>query len=200
MNQHPLLPVCPHLPDPGGLLDYRVLSRHGARRDAGFYESALFYAHHLWLAGHAGRSLLALTRALYADLPENDPILSAWPLPYEAVAWILTHHDSDDFPGNPRLSFQHQACRLRGQRVEIRKARAWAMWALACAARPALTGDPSCPEFSLADISSMLAQHGHAGEDMRWKHVMMATSGLTSVSQLVMGATEDAAGVESVIG
>ncbi len=182
MNHDRQLPTCPHLPDPGGPLDYRVLSRYGTRRDAGFYESALVYAHHLWRTGHAGRSLLALTRALYADLPENDPVLSAWPLPYAAVRWILAHHDSDDFPGNPRLSFQHQACRLRGERREIRMARAWAMWALACAARPTLTGDPTCPELLLADISSMLRQHGHTGEDELWKRVLNATSDVTPIS------------------
>jgi len=182
MNPHSLLMSCPYLPDPGGPLDYRVLRQHGPRRDARFYESALGYAHHLWRTGHAGRSLLALTRALYADLPGNDPVLSAWPLPYAAARWILTHHDSDDFPGNPRLSFQHQACRLRGERREIRMARAWAMWALACDARPSLTGDPSCRESSLADISSMLRQHGHTGEDDLWKRVLNSSSSVTPKS------------------
>lgn len=168
----PVNPPCPHLPVPQGPLDHRELSRHGESRDAGFYQSALVYGHHLWLQGHAGRALLALTRALYADVAEDDPVLAGHPLPYAAMHWMLATHRSDDFPGNPRLSFQHQACRLRGARREIRSARAWAVWALACAARPALTGDPDCPEPSLLEITGLLDRHGHRGESGQWRRVL----------------------------
>lgn len=174
MHRPRVLPACPHLPQPAPLMDYRVLRQHGARRDAGFYESALCYGHHLWLEGHAGRSLLALTRALYADVAENDPVLSSWPLPYAAMRWILAHHDSDDFPGNPRLSFQHQACRLHGVRTEVRSARAWAVWALVCAIRPWLVGDAACPEPEIVAIYMRLQQHGHPGEAERWMETLQS--------------------------
>ncbi len=58
-----------------------------------FYLIALSYGHYLWLKGYSGHAILAITRALYAN------------------------HPSEDYPGNPRISFQHQATRLRGDRV-----------------------------------------------------------------------------------
>jgi hypothetical protein len=157
------------LPVPDGLLDYRELRRHGPRRDAEFYYSALCYGQQLWVSGHAGRALLALTRALYAEVPEDAAILRQWPLPYAALRWILEQHDSDDFPGNPRLSFQHQACRMRPPRQAIRAARAWAVWALACRARPTLPGDATLPELAPAAVRSLLDAHGLPGEAAQWE-------------------------------
>lgn len=168
---NPLCPYLPALPD-DEVLDHSLLARHGSRRDAAFYFDALLYGHFLWQQGHAGRALLALTRALYADLDPADPILRSWPLPYQALAWIIQHHVSDDFPGNPRLSYQHQACRLRGPRAELRSARAWAVWALVTAIRPHLPGDPSCPEHSIAEITARLEQHGHPQEAQHWQQCL----------------------------
>ena len=161
---------CPHLPDIGTAesLDHSLLRRHGDARDAAFYLDALRYGQFLWRQGHAGRALLAVTRALYAKLEADDPILKQWPLPYAALAWMLRHHEHDDFPGNPRLSYQHQANRLRGERKELRSARAWAVWALACAARPHLRGDPTCPELSLTEIFERLQNEGHPDEAELW--------------------------------
>ena len=157
---------CPYLPSlsEGETLDHQLLRKHGGARDAAFYSDALLYGHFLWQQGHAGRALLAITRALYADLAADDPILQLWPLPYSAMAWILQHHDSDDFPGNPRLSYQHQATRLRGERAELRAARAWAVWAIVCAIRPHLPGDPTCPELSHKEIKDLLDEYGHPEE------------------------------------
>ena len=106
-----------------------------------FYFEALKYGHYLWLNSHAGRSLLALTRALYANVPEKAPVLAQWPLPYAALKWIVANHPTDSFPGNPRISFQHQATRLRGERQALRRARAWAVWALIQKAKPTLPKD-----------------------------------------------------------
>ena len=168
---------CPFLPIVDEVCDYRILQQHGARRDAGFYFSALQYAQQLWCDGHAGRALLAATRALYADLAEGDEVLSRWPLPYAALAWMMQHHDSDDFPGNPRLSYQHQATRLRGDRAELRSARAWAVWALACAARPSLPGDVTCPERSREEITLALEQSGHENEVLVWENALSLLEG-----------------------
>lgn len=171
VNHH--LP-CPHLPAlvEGETLDHHVLGRHGEARDAAFYFDALRYGHALWHRGQAGRALLALTRALYADVAAEDPILQSWPLPYAAMAWMIRHHDSDDFPGNPRLSYQHQATRLRGERRALRSARAWAVWAIVRAIRPQLPGDPTCLELPHKDIQFLLEQNGHPGESELWRTVL----------------------------
>lgn len=144
------------------------------KNSAAFYQTAQRYGHFLWQAGHAGRALLALTRSLYADIPEQDPVLKQWPLPYAAIHWIAYHHHSDDFPGNPRISFQHQASRLRGPRQAVRAARAWAAWALVREARPSLPGDPSDPirEPTTHEILDALKQHGLPGESEIWKRTL----------------------------
>jgi hypothetical protein len=156
-------------------MDYRVLHRHGARREAAFYEDALRYAHALWERGHAGRALLAATRALYAVVEADAPVLRPWPLPYAAIRWITANHPSDHFPGNPRISYQHQACRMSGPDRDRRVARAWAAWALVRSARPTLPGDPDPAlgkEPALADIAVLLAAHGHPGEAAAWERVL----------------------------
>lgn len=169
---------CPLLPAlvEGVTYDHHLLGRHGAARDAAFYEDALRYGQALWHQGHSGRALLAITRALYSDLAADDPVLQSWPLPYGAMAWIIRHHNSDDFPGNPRLSYQHQATRLRGERRDQRSARAWAVWSLVCAIRPHLAGDSSCEELSLKEIANLLEKHGHPGEATLWMKVMLQYS------------------------
>ena len=137
---------------------------------AAFYFKALQYGNYLWQNRHAGRAILAITRALYASLDESEPIVSEWPLPYAALHWIVKNHISDDFPGNPRVSFQHQATRLRGERQDLRRARAWAIWGLICNARPSLPGDPQDPvqELSNQEIARLLDHLGHRGEGALW--------------------------------
>ncbi len=149
-------------------MSHADLGRHGARRDAAFYFSALQYGHYLWLHGHAGRALLALARGLYADLQPTEPLLRDWPLPYAALEWMITTHPSDDFPGNPLLSFQHQACRMPEPRRWQRCARAWAVWALIQRHRPSLTSDPALPCPSTTAIFHLLQQHGHPSEAELW--------------------------------
>lgn len=139
-----------------------------------FYRSAQRYGNFLWQTGHAGRAVLAITRSLYADLPPDDPIYSEWPLPYAALSWIFQHHPIDDFPGNPRISFQHQATRLRSPHPQRRAARAWAVWALVRQAKPQLPGDPKdpVPEPTLAEIKQRLESHAHPGESTLWQCVL----------------------------
>lgn len=131
-----------------------------------FYFKALQYGNYLWLKGHAGRSILAITRALYANIDAQNPILINWPIPYKALHWIVANNPTDDFPGNPRISFQHQATRLRGERQELRRARAWAVWALIRDARPSLPEDihDTIQEPSIAEICHKLTEYGHANE------------------------------------
>jgi len=141
------------------------------KHTSGFYFKALQYGHYLWLNGHAGRAILAVTRALYTDLPADEPILQEWPLPYDALSWIVANHPGNDFPGNPRISFQHQATRLRGLQQELRRARAWAVWALVCQQKPELPGDPAvaAAEPTLDRMNQLLQRHGHPGEAALWR-------------------------------
>ncbi len=173
-------PPCPHLPPHRGRLDHRVLGSHGAGRGADFYLSALRYGHYLWRHGHTGRAILALARALYAKTIAADPVLRRHPLPYAAIRWVVAEHGSDDFPGNPRISFQHQARRMRGTRQDLRRARAWAAWALVRAARPGLPDDPAedhLPEPSTGQIEALLRDYGHAGEAQLWRRTLESAPG-----------------------
>ncbi|MEO0509278.1 MAG: hypothetical protein AAF065_05420 [Verrucomicrobiota bacterium] len=160
---------CPHLPRPELQMSHRCLTKLETNT-SDFYFKALQYGNYLWQTGHAGRAILAITRALYADIDENDPVLEEWPLPYAALEWILANQGSDDFPGNPRISFQHQATRLRGEREALRRARAWAVWALVRKARPSLPGDLDDPvqEPDQHQIHALLIQHGHKTEADLW--------------------------------
>lgn len=167
-------PLCPWLPPPQSGWTYRDLAACRERRPAEFYFAALTYGHTLWIQGHAGRALLALTRALYANLGPEEPILEEWPLPYAALRWILESHTSDDFPGNPRVSFQHQATRLEGPRQLQRRTRAWAAWALVRKARPQLPADTAqaVREPSDASIARNLRKYGNPNEAELWQSVL----------------------------
>lgn len=137
-------PLCPYLPLPEGTLDFRYLRRSGvvSGQGANFYLSALTYGQFLWQERLTARALLAVTRALYTDLEGEESVVEQWPLPYAALAWLVANHPGDGFMGNPRLSFQHQADRVRGPRAPLKAARAWAVWRLIGIIRPDLPGDP----------------------------------------------------------
>ena len=59
------------------------------------------------------RAILALTRALYAAPPHSKDAI--YPVPYAALSGICQTHGGQGagFLGNPRISFQHQAQRMR---------------------------------------------------------------------------------------
>lgn len=162
---------CPYLPTPDQQMNHRCLAESRKTSEPTFYFAALKYGHYLWQHGHAGRSILALTRALYADVPGQASILDQWPLPYEAIQWIVANHPTDSFPGNPRISFQHQATRLRGKRQALHRARAWAVWALVRKAKPTLPGDyaQAIEEPPLDWITEQLQREGHTNEAAIWR-------------------------------
>lgn len=164
---------CPHLPPPEAQMSHRCLTRLKSAESALFYQAALTYGHYLWQQGHSGRAILALTRALYADVPASDEILQQWPLPYAALQWIIAKHHGTDFPGNPRISFQHQATRLRGKRQDLRRARAWAVWSLIRTTRPELPADSTqaITEPTVEHVETLLRAHGHSGEWQLWQRV-----------------------------
>jgi hypothetical protein len=166
---------CPHLPPPREGLDWRLLAAHrDAHRGGEFYLDCLEYGHSLWIRGHAARAVLCLDRAFGAELTGGEPVLAAWPMPYAATAWMLRNVPAGMFIGNPRVHFQHYAGRMNGPRIEQRRWRAWAGWALARAIFPELPGDPlhAVEEPTLEKISAQLRLHGFAGEDRLWLQVL----------------------------
>lgn len=158
------------LPPARGDMSYRDVRTAQAAGMEAYYSASLRYGHYLWQQGHAGRAILALTRALYADLPEAALVLREWPLPYAAIYWIVHNHSSNDFPGNPRVSFQHQATRIRGARKELLQARAWAVWYLIRDARPSLPADTKqgIEEPGFESIQAGLCRFGHTNEVDIW--------------------------------
>ncbi|MCC5805731.1 MAG: hypothetical protein JJU00_05310 [Opitutales bacterium] len=152
-------------------MDYRDLRAH-RRTGAAFYTTALTYAQYLWTRGLPARAILALARGLYTDLGRGaQPPL---PVPYAALQWICTHHPPGRFLGNPRLSFQHQARRMRGPRLKTRRARAWAAWKVCATALPHLPDDEADPRPppEPAAIADALHRHGYPGEADEWLAVI----------------------------
>ena len=136
------------------------------------------YAQVLWLKGLPARAILAADRALLTNLSGHETELEKWPLPYQAMAWMLKHYDEDQFVGNPRVHFQHLASRVRGDRENQRKWRAWACWFLACNIRPNLPADEKQQLIAPTEeeIAEGLANYGIAGEQKLWQWVARALS------------------------
>ena len=121
-------PPCPYLPVCRVDLDWKALNNFAKDdRGAEFYHACLEYGQSLWTRGFAARSILCLDRAMGADLAGTEPILTPWPIPYAAMAWLLAHVPAGVFVGNPRVHFQHYADRMNEPRKEQRQWRAWAM-------------------------------------------------------------------------
>lgn len=155
-------------------MDWRNFDAHGESRDPAFYFTALQYGHYLWRRGFAARAILCLDRAMGANVRADDAELSTWPMPYAAMAWFLTHTPEGVFIGNPRVHFQHYADRLKSPRRDIRRARAWACWAITRRLRPLLPGDPRhrVVEPSETEIAAWLDAHGLPGETALWRSVL----------------------------
>jgi hypothetical protein len=156
-------------------MDWRDLAAHRLRVDRGerFYLTVLTYAQYLWQRRFPARAILCIDRALSADLRGDETVLQGWPLPYEALAWLLAHAPLDAFLGNPRVHFQHYAGRMNEPRREQRVWRAWACWALTRCVRPQFIGDSQhvITEPTLGCISEQLGRHGHSGEAQLWADV-----------------------------
>ena len=131
MNTAASNPKCPLLPDVDRVYTARDMEALGADRGPRFYETALAYAHSLWLAGFPAKSLLLVNRALSCVFDAGEPVLKRRPLPYAVVAWILMHRPRGQFIGNPRRHYQHLATRMVEPHKELRAWRAWACWYLA---------------------------------------------------------------------
>jgi hypothetical protein len=155
-------------------MDAGALTAHGSARDAAFFLTALTYGQHLWQRGLAARAILSVDRAFQADVRGDEPQLREWPVPYDAIAWLLRHTPPEIFIGNPRVHYQHLADRMNEPRREQRRWRAWACWALTRVVRPEFGPDPKHqvvePDGVL--IRRMLDQHGVPGETAQWQAAM----------------------------
>jgi hypothetical protein len=156
-------------------MDWRDLHRHGEDRGAKFYLSALTYGQHLWQRGLAARALLSVDRALLAEVSAGDPILLAWPPPYHALRWIMTHASPESLVGNPRVHYQHLADRLLGPRADQQRARCWAAWYLSRLVNPAWPADAKhlVDEPALETITAALNEHGLPDEATIWQSAML---------------------------
>jgi len=163
---------CPYLPPaPAERWTHAALTRLGPRRDGVFFETALTYAQVLWLKGFTARAILAATRGLYCPLRGDDPALNSFTWPYAAIGWLIREHPGDTFLGNPRISFQHQADRMKGSSVACRSARAWAVWHIVRVVAPELPTDPKhtvTPPSHAADLT----QYGAHGEASIWQEAL----------------------------
>jgi hypothetical protein len=159
------------LPAPRAGLDWRALHVYReAKRGGDFYFACLEYGHALWQSGCAARAVLCLDRAFGADLKGDEAELREFPMPYAALAWLVSETPPGVFLGNPRVHFQHYADRMNEPRREQRRWRAWACWALVRAVRPDLAGDPRhCVTEPAPDvIGRSLQAHGLPGESELW--------------------------------
>jgi len=124
-------PSCPFLPEVYRVHTAADLERFGKCRDSEFYLTCLRYAQSLWQSGFPAKSILLCNRALSAPLDGSEPGLKIWPLPYQALAWILIQQPDGQFIGNPRRHWQHLATRMVEPNKALRTWRAWACWYLA---------------------------------------------------------------------
>jgi len=174
--------ACPHLPSPARPLTAASINVLGADRGPAFYFLALECAQALWLAGLPAQALLLINRSLSADLRGGEPVLSEWPPPYAAAAWIMRHRGEDQFVGNPRRHYQHLATRMVEPRRELRTWRAWACWAMACSLFPELPADEkqlaeeAVVEPTDGEIGGHLERLGLPGEVLVWQRALASAS------------------------
>ena len=125
---------CPFLPAAEKAIrpsEISVIRKQGGK-DA--YTAALVCAQSLWLQGLPAQALLQLNHAMSHDIPTDD---LPWPMPYQALVWMLTRRHEKGFLGNPVRHFQHLATRMSGSNKMLRVTRAWVCFHLAESVLPA---------------------------------------------------------------
>ncbi|MEM9016919.1 MAG: hypothetical protein AAGC68_07885 [Verrucomicrobiota bacterium] len=169
-----LLP-CPFLPDASDPVGAVAMKSFRNDRGPGFYLQALTCAQSLWRQGLPAQAVLLLNRAFSAHLRGDEEVLRSWPLPYEAMRWILANRTEDMFIGNPRRHFQHLATRMVEPNRELRSWRAWGCWVYA---REVFPDDPAderqiteegIREPGPKEIEEQLGRLGFPGEVEQWK-------------------------------
>lgn len=174
---HPLLPEIDRLHEAA------EVGAFGKDRGAAFYEMCHRYAQTLWVTGFPAKCILLLNRALSCTLAVSEPVMQRWPLPYQALAWLMIHRPADQFIGNPRRHWQHLATRMVEPNKALRTWRAWACWYLAKeilpeAAFPAdleQIRDEGVVEPTYADIVEHLSALSPADDLKRWQQALAWT-------------------------
>jgi len=151
---------------------------------AEYYMTALRCAQALWQRQLPGQAVLLINRALGADFSAFRHVDELpWPLPYRALGWIFLNAPAPSYLGNPRRHYQHYATRMDLRSREVRIARAWACWALACKARPTWLADKvqieaeEIDEPDIATIDEGLRRQGLPGEAELWREVLDGIAG-----------------------
>lgn len=119
---------CPFLPPAEMVVRPSEISETRRRGGKDAYTAALSCAQSLWLQGLPAQALLQLNHAMSHQLSDAD---LPWPIPYQALVWILTRRHEQGFLGNPVRHFQHLATRMSGPNKELRITRAWVCFHLA---------------------------------------------------------------------
>jgi GNAT superfamily N-acetyltransferase len=174
---NPINPPHPLLPEIHRVFGAEEVNAFGKDRGAAFYETCHQYAQTLWMSGFPAKCILLLNRALSCTLPVTEPIMQRWPLPYQALAWLLIHRPEDQFIGNPRRHWQHLATRMVEPNKELRSWRAWACWYLAKEILPERDfpadlkqiREESVTEPTHAEISAHLKRLSPADDAARWQ-------------------------------
>lgn len=167
----------PLLPDIDRLYEAAELAAFGADRGPAFYEMCHLYAQSLWQTGFPAKCILLLNRALSCTLPITEPVMQRWPLPYQALAWLMIHRPTDQFIGNPRRHWQHLATRMVEPNKPLRTWRAWACWYLAKEILSEAEFPPDLKQIceegvcepTYADIARHLADLSPADDLARWQ-------------------------------
>lgn len=164
----------PGLPEPHLEMSYRDLQAAHNSSSETEYVAALRYAHYLWRENLPARAVLALVRAAYLELSPDSASLRQWPVPYAPYAVMIARHRGGSFLGNPRISFEHQAVRMRGPAQSVRRTRAWAFWAITRTIRPDFPRDPRMtnPEPALVDLQRDLAEFADLEEVKAWSRIV----------------------------
>ncbi|MFK7909707.1 MAG: hypothetical protein AB8F34_03810 [Akkermansiaceae bacterium] len=126
--------ACPFLPAVEEAIRPSDISDVRKRGGIDAYLAALTCAQSLWLQALPAQAMLQLNHAMSHDLEVAE---LSWPIPYQALVWIMTRRHEEGFLGNPVRHFQHLASRMSGANKELRTARAWVCFHLAERVLPA---------------------------------------------------------------
>lgn len=170
----------PHLPRIERWHTAEEINAFGKDRGPAFYEACHLYAQTLWQIGFPAKCILLLNRALACPLTQDEPILQRWPLPYQAMAWLLLNRPNDQFIGNPRRHWQHLATRMVEPNKALRTWRAWACWYLAKEILPESEypsdmkqiRDEGIVEPTHEDITTHLTQLSPADDLLQWQQAL----------------------------
>jgi len=156
-------------------MSHRDIRRAAETGPCALFATARGYAAELLRRKQPARAILTLCRAIYIDPQQLPPGTRQ---PFEAYRWILDHAHAGGFLGNPRISFHHQATRIR-ENFPLKRMRAWALWHITREACPDLPPDPRDNESPppAETVSAYLDRHGLPGEGAHFLEVLAAGSG-----------------------